>query len=154
MTASLAQHTTFTIERDYSATPALTFSAWSSAEAKARWFFGPPGQWTLIKRKMDFRVGGMEHASGSFKDGPVSSFDARYYDIVPNERIIYAYDMHLDDKLISVSIATIQFTSGKKGTRLIFTEQATFVNGYDDAGSRERGTNGLLDQLGAALEQK
>ena len=25
------------------------------------------------------------------------SFDALYYDIVPDERIVYSYEMHLDD---------------------------------------------------------
>jgi hypothetical protein len=38
------------------------------------------------------------------------------------------------------------------GTRLVFTEQAVFLDGYDDAGSREHGTNWLLDKLGEALK--
>ena len=36
-------------------------------------------------------------------------FDSLYYDIVPDERIVYSYEMHLDDKRISVSLATIEF---------------------------------------------
>ena len=31
------------------------------------------------------------------------------------------------------------------------TEQGAFLDGYDDAGSRERGTGFLLDRLGASL---
>jgi hypothetical protein len=31
------------------------------------------------------------------------------------------------------------------------TEQGAFLDGYDDAGSRERGTGFLLDSLGASL---
>jgi len=31
------------------------------------------------------------------------------------------------------------------------TEQGAFLDGYDDAGSRERGTQQLLDALGASL---
>ncbi len=31
------------------------------------------------------------------------------------------------------------------------TEQGAFLDGYDDAGSREQGTNLLFDALGAAL---
>jgi hypothetical protein len=38
------------------------------------------------------------------------------------------------------------------GTRLTFTEQAVFLDGYDDAGGREHGTRILLEQLGKALE--
>jgi hypothetical protein len=32
------------------------------------------------------------------------------------------------------------------------TEQGAFLDGYDDAGSRERGTQFLLDALGRSLE--
>jgi uncharacterized protein YndB with AHSA1/START domain len=71
---------------------------------------------------------------------------------VENERIVYTYDMHLDDKRISVSLATVELKPAGLGTRLIFTEQAVFLDGYDDAGSRERGTHGLLDKLKASLE--
>ncbi len=31
------------------------------------------------------------------------------------------------------------------------TEQGAFLDGYDDAGSREHGTGFLLDKLGASL---
>jgi hypothetical protein len=37
-------------------------------------------------------------------------------------------------------------------TRLVMTEQGAFLDGYDDAGSRERGTNFLLDALGKSLK--
>jgi hypothetical protein len=36
------------------------------------------------------------------------------------------------------------------GTRLVVTEKGAFLDGYDDAGSRERGTGLLLDRLGVA----
>jgi hypothetical protein len=32
------------------------------------------------------------------------------------------------------------------------SEQGAFLDGYDDAGSRERGTNFLLDAVGASLK--
>ena len=37
------------------------------------------------------------------------------------------------------------------GTRLVMTEQGAFLDGYDDAGSREHGSNLLLDALGRVL---
>jgi hypothetical protein len=58
--------------------------------------------------EMDFRVGGREVNSGGPKGGPVLVFNAFYQDIVANERIVYTYDMHLDDQRISVSLATIE----------------------------------------------
>jgi len=35
------------------------------------------------------------------------------------------------------------------GARLVFTEQAVFLDGYDDVASRERGTRDLLRKLNA-----
>jgi uncharacterized protein YndB with AHSA1/START domain len=151
MTERSARHATFTIERVYDATPARVFAAWADPAAKRRWFVGPAGKWKELSREQDFQVGGRERVSGGFSGSPVSSFDGRYLDIVPDQRIVYAYDMHLDKTRISVSLATIEFKPTGKGTRLIFTEQAVFLDDYDDAGGREHGTGGLLDNLAAAL---
>jgi uncharacterized protein YndB with AHSA1/START domain len=82
----------------------------------------------------------------------VSTFDATYQDVIPNERLVYSYVMHLDDKKISVSLATMQLKAQGGKTTLMVTEQGAFLDGYDDAGSRERGTAHLLDALGASLK--
>jgi uncharacterized protein YndB with AHSA1/START domain len=100
---------------------------------------------------MELRVGGRETSRGGPPGGPVHAFDARYQDIVPNERIIFSYDMHLDDTRISVSLATVELKPAGRGTRLTFTEQGAFLDGFDDAGGWERGTVELLDALGAEL---
>ncbi|MGO8915205.1 MAG: SRPBCC family protein [Stellaceae bacterium] len=152
MTEPSATHATFSLERIYNASPARVFAAWATADAKASWFSGGD-EWTLIERAFDFRIGGREHASGAWRNGTISRFDSRYHDIVPNQRIVYAYDMHLGDRHISVSLATVEFKPAGAGTRLILTEQGVFLDGYDDAGARERGTSGLLDRLDAALKQ-
>ena len=73
---------------------------------------------------------------------------------MPDQRIIFSYDMHLDQARISVSLATVELKPAGDGTQLVFTEQAVFLDGDDDAGSRERGTRGLLDQLDADLRRE
>ena len=147
-------HATFSIERTYEAPVARVFKALSDVAAKSKWFSGLDGQWTLIEREMDFRVGGREVLKGRWESGAVTLFDAVYLDIVPNERIVYAYNMHKDDKKLSVSLATMQLTSaGAERTKLLVTEQGAFLDAYDDAGSREHGTGILLDRLGASLSE-
>ena len=141
-------HTTFVIERTFASPPAQVFAAWSDVKAKAHWFKGPAG-WTEKERKLEFRVGGRERLVGSWQEGKVSTFDATYRDIVPGERVVYAYDMQVNATPISVSLATVEFRPQGKGTSMKFTEQATFLD--DDAGGRERGTNLLMDNLEAAL---
>jgi uncharacterized protein YndB with AHSA1/START domain len=60
------------------------------------WIVGPDA-WEKGSHELDFRVGGHEGLSGGLKGGPVHAFDALYQDIVPDQRIVYSYDMHLDD---------------------------------------------------------
>ncbi len=150
MTKRSVTHTTFVIERTYPASPARVFSALADPVRKARWFTGPE-EWGPDERTMDFRVGGRETSRGGPKGGPVSFFDARYQDIVPDERIVFTYDMHLDDTRISVSLATIQIRREAFGTRLIFTEQGAFLDGYDNPAGREQGMGDLFDALGTYL---
>jgi uncharacterized protein YndB with AHSA1/START domain len=71
--------------------------------------------------------------------------------VIPNHRLVYSYVMHLDEKKISASLDTVQLTAADGSTKLAITEQGAFLDGYDDAGSREHGAGQLLDLLGASL---
>lgn len=153
MTERTATHASFTLERVYDAPPARVFAAFADSSVKAQWFAGP-AEWGRSEREMDFRVGGREFDRGGPPGGPQSTFVSHYYDIVTDERIVYAYEMYLDDARISVSLATIELQPDGSGTRLVLTEQGVFLDGYDDAGSREQGTSGLLDALGEALRRQ
>ena len=59
--------------------------------------------------------------------------------------------MHLDETRTSVSLATVELEPEGDGTRLIFTEQAVFLDGLDNPAEREQGTRGLLEKLEAEL---
>ena len=59
--------------------------------------------------------------------------------------------MHLDETRITVSLATVEFSRAGSGTRLKFTEQMVMLDGSDDVSSRIRGTEELLDSLGASF---
>ena len=147
MTQRSVTHATFTVERTYPAPPEEVFAAWAEPSAKAQWFGG--GDFEL-----DFRVGGRELNRGGPDGGPVFTYDARYYDIVDNERIVYAYEMHMGDARISVSLATIELTPTGDGTKLVLTEAGAFLDGHDTPEQREGGTGSLLDALGKALARE
>ena|ERR1700761_7624771 len=148
-----AVHDTFVINRIFTFDREVVFDSFADVEAKSRWFAGPAG-WRMQVRQMDFRVGGSERVVGGFPDGRVSAFDAHYYDIVPNERIVYSYEMHLNDVKISVSLATLEFKEHAKGTQLSITEQGVFLDDFDGARGREEGTQILMNQLEEALQRK
>jgi len=145
-------HATFRLERTYDASATRVWTALTDETANQKWFGGTPGQWELLERRMDVRVGGREHVKGRWEGGVVTTFDAIYHDVVPNERLVYTYEMHMDDKKISVSLATMQLKGEGAKTTLMVTEQGAFLDGYDDAGSREQGTGHLLDAMGASLK--
>ncbi len=134
------------------ATPAQVFHALTDPVAKARWFGGGAG-YTMLERSIDVRPGGRERAVGRWTSGTVSAFDAIYLDTVTDRRLVYAYEMHLDGRKISASLATVELFPSGAGTRLKVTEQGAFLDGYDDAGSRQHGngTGALLDRLDESL---
>lgn len=141
---------TFTIERTLDASPERVFEALSNHDIKMKWFVGPPS-WKPGERSMDFRIGGKEHVSGTHAGGMTSVFDATYQDIVPNERIVYVYEMTVNGKKISTSLATFEIVSDGKKTKLVLTEQGAYF-GEGHAASRFEGTQGLMDQLVALFK--
>lgn len=142
----------FTIERVLSASPARVFAAYASLEAKSAWFKAPSDIETL-NRDLDFRVGGKERFHARWPGGLVTDFQATYHDIVENERIILVYDLfHNGDKL-SVSLLTLELRAEGDKTRLIHTEQGSYLSGGDEAvKGREHGTTWHIDNLVALIE--
>ena len=148
MSGRSVEHATFVVERKYEASPERAFAAWADPEAKARWYIDSDAQLEL-----DFRVGGREHSSGSAPDGRAYRYEALLHDIVAAQRIVYTYDMHLEETRISVSLATVEFRpEGDNGTRLVFTEQGAFLDGHEPPASRAGGMGSLLDALGRELQ--
>jgi uncharacterized protein YndB with AHSA1/START domain len=149
VTERSAVHSSFTIERTYDATPSRVFAAFSDPEAKNRWFANGDG-WGTEAYQLDFRAGGRETYRGHHADMEVT-FDALYYDIVENERMVWAYDMTMNGDRISVSLSTIELRPDGEGTKLVFTEHVTFLDGHEQPGPREEGTKGLLEALAGEL---
>jgi uncharacterized protein YndB with AHSA1/START domain len=150
MTLSTVVHETFVIERTYDAPVTLVFEAWADPTRKAGWFVGS-SEALGAGYDLDFRVGGRETFSGGSPGGTVHRYESRYYDIVPEQRIVYAYEMFADEARISVSVATVEFESVGDTTRLVLTEQGVFLDGHDTAAQREEGTRSFLESLAASL---
>jgi uncharacterized protein YndB with AHSA1/START domain len=143
MSGRSVEHATFVVERKYEVSPGRAFAAWADPEAKARWYIDSDAQLEL-----DFRVGGRERSQGTAPDGRAYTYEALYQDIVPGRRIVYSYEMILEDTRISVSLATVEFTPlGEDGTHLVFTEQGAFLDGHESPARRSEGMGSLLDAL-------
>jgi uncharacterized protein YndB with AHSA1/START domain len=151
MTERTANHSTFVVERSYPAAPSRVFAAWASWEAKAIWMDDPDYKSDGNEGELDFRVGGHERFSGLDPQGTSYRYDAAYYDIVPDQRIVYCYEMYSGDQRMSVSVTTVQLTPDLEGTRLTYTEQGVFLDDIDKPEARQEGTEWLLDNLGRYL---
>jgi uncharacterized protein YndB with AHSA1/START domain len=142
----------FSVERSLAFPPSKVYKAFANKEAKEKWFKGPTDD-GLNEHEMDFRVGGSELNRGRFHDGIVHTFKAHYYDIVPEKRIVYAYEMYLDDSRISVSLATIELKAEGDKTRIVLRESGAFLDSFDKPEIREQGTVYLLDALEKSLSK-
>ncbi|MBE1494814.1 uncharacterized protein YndB with AHSA1/START domain [Amycolatopsis lexingtonensis] len=140
------KHATFTLERTYPVPPRRVFAAWSDPAAKARWFV-PDGSHTL-----DFRVGGTETVDALGPNETKLNVVSTYHDIVPDQRIVYATTLSGGNALATVSITTVELVAEGDGTRLVLTEQGTFLDGAEEPEWREQGTGDWLDRLGEALK--
>ncbi|MGC5629876.1 SRPBCC domain-containing protein [Georgenia sp. Z1344] len=143
-------HAGFTLVRDYPVPVESTWAAFADGEQKRQWF-GDSDDWSTGEWRHDFRVGGRDVAEGTFHDGPHSRYEAEYTSIVEHVRIVTTYNMWIDGRHISTSVATIELEPTANGTRLTHTEHGAHLDGFDTGAQRETGTDELLDRLAAFL---
>jgi uncharacterized protein YndB with AHSA1/START domain len=149
-------HDTFEIARTFPASASRVFAAFTTKEAKEAWGdtgdLSEPGP-DAGEPEFDFRIGGHERHGFGYQ-GVSYTYDACFYDIVPDQRIIYSYEMCADGARISVSVATIEFAATAEGTALTWTEQGAYLDGFDGAEApqfRREGTSEMLDGLAKYL---
>lgn len=140
------KHSTFTIDRTYDAAVGKVFAAWADPESKARWLAGEGAEYEL-----DFRVGGREVCRGQHPGGPPLTFEACYRDIVTDQRIVFTSTMSARDVLATVSLTTVEFVPEGGGTRLVFTDQGSYLDGHEEPEWRKAGNISQLDALAAEL---
>jgi len=151
MTGSVT-HATICLDRVYEAAPARVYAAFTDPEARKRWFFQVDA-WSLHRHSGgETAVGAVESSAFSPPGADVViTNNSVYMDVVPNERLVFAYQMTVAGKPISASLATAEFRPEGQGTRLVFTEQGAYFDDPGQVAGREEGTRELLEALAAEL---
>ena len=73
---------------------------------------------------------------------------------MPDRRIVFSYTIDRGETRISASLSTVELLPDGAGTRLVFTEQAAFLDGGDQPEIREGGWRSLLEKLDAVLRRR
>jgi uncharacterized protein YndB with AHSA1/START domain len=151
------RHETFSITRSIEFERAASFAAFADDRVRRRWFRLPG---TGATYHHDFRVGGGEDARSTFVtlDGPAEELrnSSRYLDIVPDERIVFAYRAIVDDVTRWASLVTVMFADDETGgSTLTWTEQVAFLthtgDGSGDLPHLRTGTSLRLNGLSEAI---
>jgi uncharacterized protein YndB with AHSA1/START domain len=154
MSQTSVAHGTFTVEREYPATPERVFAAWTTAEVKRSWFAQEEGFIaTQNDYSLDFRVGGVEVLDAQLVSGRRLVVNTVFQDIVENERIVATYEVLLDSRRMSVSLFSVVLEPTATGTRLVTTEHGAFLDDLDTNDQRRQGVESDLDLLGTYLER-
>ncbi len=156
MPAPTTIHESYTIERRYRSAPAKVFAAFADPAVKRRWFVD--GASSVGEMEIDFKVGGREVSTFRADPPGLAAMEIRnhtvYLDILPDQRIVFAYSMANHGVPFSASLATIVLEDLDGGTRLTYTEQAAFFDGADGAQMRKDGWTALLERLAAELGEE
>ena len=153
-------HSTFTLERSFPASPERVFSAFSDPAKKIRWY--GDGRNEVLEFTMDFRVGGKDRtryrtSPSSPLKGAILRNDTFYMEIKPCHRIVISYTMGIEtegeNRPFSASLATFELLPSATGTDVLFTEQSAFFEHSDGPEIRRQGWTSLLNKLGEALAE-
>ncbi len=151
-------HSTFVVERSFPKPVETVFAALSKPEKVSQWF-AEGERHDLLEFNLNFAEGGAQRLVYRMKEGtPVAGMvidnEARFQEIVPNDRIVMATTMKFGGKRILASQITFELVASQKGTDLICTHQGAYFDGdsMQMAKRLEEGWNGLMDRLRKILE--
>jgi uncharacterized protein YndB with AHSA1/START domain len=134
------------------------FTAFSDRSLRIRWFRIPAEPGTA-RHELDFRPGGYELLVGTVAvagAGERIEYRSRFLDVIDGERVVFATELLIDDRLRSVSLVTVELSPREGGATLVtYTEQYAFLDvdgdGSAEIAEREGGTRLLLNRLRAAV---
>ncbi|MFN8580127.1 MAG: SRPBCC domain-containing protein [Gemmatimonadaceae bacterium] len=104
------------LKRQFDASPASVFSAWTTAEALARWF-GPTDDYTVIVHQLDVREGGTFRVELLHLRGASHVAYGVYRSVVPNEFLSFTWRWE-DQPGLPETIVTVEIVDLRPGTEL------------------------------------
>jgi uncharacterized protein YndB with AHSA1/START domain len=151
-------HSTFVVERSFSKPVEAVYAALSKPEKVKQWF-AEGEKHDLIEFKLNFAEGGTQRLVYKMREGtPVAGLvidnEARFQEIIPNDRVVMATTMKFNGKRALATQITFELVPTQKGTDLICTHQGAY---FDSAPPQmpellKQGWTGLLQRIGEVME--
>jgi uncharacterized protein YndB with AHSA1/START domain len=132
--------------REYRASPARVFAAWTDPEQASRWWV--PQDCELVSCRMDVRPGGGWHRRMRVPDGSVIAKWGEYREVVAPERLVFTYiTEYADGRSDPETLVTVTCDDlGGGRTRLTLRHEAFWS---DEAKvSHTGGWTGALERFG------
>lgn len=151
-------HSTFVVERSFSKTVETVFAALSKPEKVKQWF-AEGDKHDLIEFKLNFEVGGTQKLVYRMRpDTPVPGLvidnEARFQEIIPNDKVVMATTMKFNGKRGLATQITFELVPTERGTDLICTHQGAYFEGTHPQMPEllKQGWTGLLARMGEVIE--
>lgn len=126
--------------RVFDAPVRLVFEAWSKAELVSRWF--TPKPLTTPSCEVDLRTGGIFRLVMRMPNGVEFPMDARFVEVVPNERIVFTATIHGGVE-VHTTVTFAEPTTGKT----TLTVHQVYSHESDATRGAHAGWTATLDQL-------
>lgn len=126
-------HSTFVVERSFSKPVEKVYEALSKPEKVKQWFAAGEKH-DLVEFNLNFAEGGTQRLVYKMREGtPVAGLvidnEARFQEIVSNDRVVMATTMKFNGKRVVASQITFELVPSQQGTDLICTHQGAYFEG-------------------------
>jgi uncharacterized protein YndB with AHSA1/START domain len=128
------------LSRVFDAPRSLVWEAWSKAEYVKRWF--TPAPLTTPRCEVDLRTGGVFYLVMKMPDGLELPMDARFVEVVPQERIVFSATIHGGVEVHT----TVAFSDEGDGKTRLDVHQV-YSHESDATRGAPQGWKATLDQL-------
>jgi uncharacterized protein YndB with AHSA1/START domain len=136
---------TLVLRRNFDASPATVYQAWTSPEAMRQWL-RPTPDFSHNICEIDLCVGGKYRIGFQSPEGQRDTVAGEFQEIEPNERLVYTWIWEQPHDYAGVETqVTVEFNSQDNGTELVLTHRRFAVTEMRDHHSM--GWSGALDQL-------
>ena len=145
------RHETLVFERDFNATPARLFRAYTDPREREAWS-APTPETVVVIDESDVRTGGRETGRCGSADNLSWTMKVVYHRVTSDRQITFTEELWDGDEVLTVALITFDFEKrGEAGTRLTLTDQITSFVGEGGISGPRDGYAKALANLAASL---